>query len=106
MSLFLHVHQLFLRSLRFLRLALRRKAADGVLLVIDYMMTEAEPDEDGLSDGGFTVPQDIRTENILEVIEGRQRYFLPCRDLLQLLQDCKIPRRGIPGEGNTETSPD
>ena len=28
------------------------------------MMTEAEPDEDGLSDGGFTVPQDIQTDII------------------------------------------
>lgn len=28
------------------------------------MMTEAEPGEDGLSDGGFTVPQDIQTDII------------------------------------------
>lgn len=41
----------------------KRKLPEEDAKIMD-MMTEAEPDEDGLSDGGFTVPQDIRTDII------------------------------------------
>lgn len=41
----------------------KRKLPEEDAKIMD-MMTEAEPDEDGLSNGGFTVPQDIRTDII------------------------------------------
>lgn len=41
----------------------RTKMPDEDEKIMD-MMTEAEPDEDGTSDGGFTVPQDIQTDII------------------------------------------
>ena len=41
----------------------RTKMPDEDAKIMD-MMTEAEPDEDGTSDGGFTVPQDIQTDII------------------------------------------
>lgn len=41
---------------------LRRKPMDEEDQKIMDMMTEADPDEDGESDGGFTVPQDISTD--------------------------------------------
>lgn len=59
---------------------LRRKEIPEEDQKILDMMTEAEPDEDGESDGGFTVPQDIstdiqelrRTENDLELYVNRE----------------------------------
>lgn len=41
---------------------LRRKKMDAEDQKIMDMMTEADADEDGESDGGFTVPQDIQTD--------------------------------------------
>lgn len=41
----------------------KKKLPDEDAKIMD-MMTEAEPDEDGISDGGFTVPQDIQTDII------------------------------------------
>lgn len=59
---------------------LRRKELPEEDQKILDMMTEADPDESGKSDGGFTVPQDIntdiqelrRTENDLELYVNRE----------------------------------
>lgn len=59
---------------------LRRKELPEEDQKILNMMTEADPDESGESDGGFTVPQDIntdiqelrRTENDLELYVNRE----------------------------------
>lgn len=57
----------------------RKKLPEEDQKILD-MMTEADPDESGESDGGFTVPQDIntdiqelrRTENDLELYVNRE----------------------------------